>query len=149
MSTGGATSLSSRGCSSTAGSKRGLTMSYVPGSKVEPSSKRTRRKRAPAPELPSEIMDRILEHLAERRAGGSVVVLGMVNRAFRAHIANNAQLWYKLYLHWRGPVVQRRETAVQRPYGLGIPIARPGVVQLVPSTPRTVPNFRTRTLSMR
>jgi hypothetical protein len=91
-------------------------------------------------------MDRILEHLAERRAGGSVVVLGMVNRAFRAHIANNAQLWYKLYLHWRGPVMARPTPSVQRPY---LQFRQPGVVQLVPTTPRTVPNFRTRTLSMR
>jgi hypothetical protein len=137
MKTGGATSLSSRGCG-----KRPL--GYVPGSKVMEASKR-RRRPCKIPELPAEVIDKILAHLVERRAGGSVVILSMVNRAFHEHISKDAQLWYKLYLHWRGPV-QRPSPELQRPYGVAN-AAR--MVPLLPSTPRTVPNFRTKTRSMR
>ena len=144
MNTASATSQSSAVCK-----KRG----YIPGSKVEEpanSGKRPRRRaqRSQAPELPTEVWDQILERLVKMRAGGGVIMLGMVNRACRQQVAGNPKLWYALYLHWRGPVTRLGSMMGPRhPNAPSQPQAN--IARLVPTTPRTVPNFRTRCLSIR
>jgi hypothetical protein len=56
----------------------------------------------------------------------------MVNRHFRDTVNKNLQLWYRLYLEWRGPVENNtREYRTPR-----------GVVRLRPTVPISVPNFR-------
>ena len=137
MNTASATSQSSAVCK-----KRG----YIPGSKVEDpanSGKRPRRRaqRSQAPELPAEVWDQILERLVKMRAGGGVIMLGMVNRACRQQVARNPKLWYALYLHWRGPVTRLASSGGQP--------SQANIARLLPTTPRTVPNFRTRSLSIR
>lgn len=132
---------------------------YVPGSSVHSaeSSKRPRRRqaRAAAPYLPSEVMEKITDQLVAMRAGGSVILLGMVNKAFRQHVDTSHPMWYALYLQWRGPLTYPSSSVLpQRPYAHGSPMGMaarvpPMVARLVPTTPRTVPNFRTRSLSIR
>jgi hypothetical protein len=99
-------------------------------------------------------MEKITDQLVKMRAGGSVIVLGMVNRAFRQHVDTSHPMWYALYLQWRGPVTYPSSSVPPlRPYAHGNPMAMaarvPAVARLVPTTPRTVPNFRTRSLSIR
>jgi len=169
MSTAGSTSMSSsasgaprtlagtRSPTDSAARKRG----YVPGSRVVVAAEsntvkrpRRRQSRAPAPYLPSEVMEKITDLLVKMRAGGSVIILGMVNRAFHQHVDTSHPMWYALYLQWRGPVTYPSSSVHPlRPYAHGNPMAMaarvPTVARLVPTTPRTLPNFRTRSLSIR
>jgi hypothetical protein len=85
--------------------------------------------------LMPEIWDKILEKIVgEQRNGTSVILLSMVNRQLRAQISGNWPLWYQLYRQWRGPLQQRSQVNHRH---------------LLPSVPRTVPNFRTSSLSIR
>jgi len=118
---------------SSTGKKRALT--YTPGAPVA-SKKACSRKgeRAPLFLMP-EIWDKILEKIVgEQRNGGSVILLSMVNRQLREQISGNWPLWYQLYRQWRGPLQQRSQVNHR---------------SLLPSVPRTVPNFRTLSLSIR
>jgi hypothetical protein len=146
MSTGGSTCRSSD-----ASGKPPLT--YRPGSKVEHTtvSKKRPRVRACAPALPPDVINKILEALVDLRAGDSVILMSMVNSALRQQVGASHQLWYRLYLHWRGPLARSDPAGIRRVYGvpMGILTGRPTMVPLLPTTPRTLPNFKIRTLSMR
>ena len=138
--------------SSSASGRQPLT--YRPGSKVvDPTDRGSKRKRERecAPVLPPEVLDKILECLVDLRAGDCVVLMGMVNRALRQQVQASTQMWYRLYLQWRGPLARSDPQGVRRVYGvpLSLSTGRPVMVPLVPTTPRTVPNFKIRTLSMR
>jgi hypothetical protein len=115
---------------------------YVPGAPVKRSrcaaggnTKVLRRRTEASPVLPSDVMDKILSILVEKRAAAAVMMLSMVNKNLHASIVGDRKLWYQLYLHWRGPTVFYREGGK-------------GIVRLMPSTPRTVPNFRLKGLSL-
>jgi hypothetical protein len=90
------------------------------------------------PGCPPDVAGKIAMYLAESRSGTSVMLLSMVNKTFRAEIAGNVELWYKLYLHWRG---------VPRTPSNGMMKAR-GYVDLNPTVPRTLPNFRMKNLQL-
>lgn len=83
-------------------------------------------------------MQKVIQILATNRDNESIIILSMVNRALRRQINSDAQMWYKMYLQWRGLLQTRTYT-------------KPGVktVCLVPTMPRTLPNFRPRSLSIR
>jgi hypothetical protein len=116
------------------GSKR-KEISYIPGSAVEKRvPKRPKTGRRPSPCLPSDVLHKILMIMVERHEALSVIKLSMVNRRFREDIADDLPVWYKLYLHWRGPVDRQRHFYTNR-----------GVVQTRPTFPLSVPNFRTKT----
>ena len=117
---------------SSAGRKRALT--YTPGAPVASKKACSRKARAPLFLMP-EIWDKILEKIVgEQRNGASVILLSMVNRQLREQISGNWPLWYQLYRQWRGPLQQRSQVNHRH---------------LLPSVPRTVPNFRTSSLSIR
>ena len=124
--------------STLSGKKRVLT--YTPGAPVAAGKKqRCKKVRGELVFLMPEIWDKILEMVLEQRDGTSVILLGMVNRSLRDQISTDWGLWYQLYRQWRGPL-----TTEQRSY------QHPGNYRpLLPSVPRTVPNFRTASLSIR
>lgn len=130
MSTGGKTLRSSAASSSR---KRG----YVPGEPVAARVGGTKRYRtSPFPDIPSDVLDKILGFMLDGYDGGlSVIKLSMVSRAFRRGVNENLAIWYRLYLQWRGPV-RDRPTHVRTPRG---------VVCLRPTVPISVPNFRIKT----
>ena len=124
-------------------SGRRRPLSYTPGALVEAESTRRAQKRrrqacstAPWPGLPVEILDVILRKMAANHDGLSVIKLSMVNRFFRDGVRANLDVWYRLYLHWRGPVRSTGAKEIRTPRG---------VVYLRPTTPVSVPNFRVKT----
>lgn len=141
MSTAETTSLSSGASSSGAAPASRRKRSYIPGRRVEEAptraGKRGRRVHEGNREgLPADVLDCILQRMVDTRAGLSIIKLSMVNKAFRQGVNANLKIWYKLYLHWRGPI----QRDVPRP------ISTPrGVVRLRPTLPTTVPNFRGKT----
>jgi hypothetical protein len=120
------------------GSKRG----YVPGAPTAPESRKRQRKAgrsaraSPCPYLPTDVLDKILDIMVTNHDGLSVIKLGMVNRAFREGVNANLKIWYRLYLHWRGPVRSTGAKEIRTPRG---------VVYLRPTLPVSVPNFRVKT----
>jgi hypothetical protein len=129
--------------------------SYNPGSRVVsskeakdvikgPAKKKARRASRSEdkvfPGVPSDVLEKILLYMVDERASLSVVKLSMVSRVFRSEINANIKIWYKMYLHWRGPIVQRPRPTIQ---GL-----RGGVVSLRPTIPYTVPNFKDKRPSL-
>jgi hypothetical protein len=127
--------------------KRKAGFSYTPGAPVAQEEapvarKAQRRKRqagsavAPCPHLPPEILDNILSIMASNHDGLSVIKLSMVNRSFRDGVRANLNIWYRLYLHWRGPVRSTGTKEIRTPRG---------VVYLRPTIPVSVPNFRIKT----
>lgn len=122
--------------SSAVSRKRG----YVPGEPVACRDGKRCKRRAgsfiPFPDIPFDVLDKILNCILETQVGGlSVIKLSMVNRAFRHGVNENLAIWYRLYLQWRGPI-RDRTTDVRTPRG---------VVRLRPTVPISVPNFRTKT----
>lgn len=120
---------------SAASRKRG----YVPGEPVSRrDGKRLKRREwsGAFPDIPYDVLDRILTCILETQVGGlTVIKLSMVNRCFRQGVSENLAVWYRLYLQWRGPI-RERTTHVRTPRGL---------VRLRPTVPVTVPNFRNKT----
>lgn len=120
--------------------------SYTPGAPLvehdEAPRKAQRRRRTassiapPCPHLPIEILDKILGIMASNHDGLSVIKLSMVNRHFRDAVRANLNIWYRLYLHWRGPVWSTGTREIRTPRG---------VVRLRPTIPVSVPNFRIKT----
>jgi len=83
--------------------------------------------------LPSEVVEKIVQYMVIARNGLGVVLLSMTSRQYRQEVTTNLEAWYRLYLHWRGPVRQQRTYRT-----------RNGVVTLQPTYPHTLPNFRTK-----
>lgn len=109
----------------------------MPGGPVQ-SRKRVRSREGAGqfPELPFDVLDKILACILDSQAGGlSVIKLSMVNRALRQGVNENLAVWYRLYLQWRGPI-RDKTTHIRTPRG---------VVRLRPTVPVSVPNFRTKT----
>ena len=136
MSTAETISLSSGVSSSAPASRR--KRSYTPGKRVEEAPTRSgKRIRGTCREpLPSDVLDVILQRMVDSRAGLSIIKLSMVNKAFRQGVNANLKIWYKLYLHWRGPIQREVPRPINTPRG---------VVRLRPTLPTTVPNFRGKT----
>lgn len=115
---------------------------YIPGAPTGPESSRKRPKHRkaeqerPCPWIPSDVLDKILGIMVANHDGLSVIKLGMVNRAFRQGVNANLTAWYRLYLHWRGPVRSTGAKEIRTPRG---------VVWLRPTLPVSVPNFRVKT----
>lgn len=112
---------------------------YVPGAPVAEGRKRQRqerRARGGCDWLPTDVLDKILTIMVANHDGLSVIKLGMVNRSFRDGVNANLAIWYRLYLHWRGPVRSTGAQEVRTPRG---------VVWLRPTLPISVPNFRVKT----
>jgi hypothetical protein len=93
--------------------------------------------------LPQEVFDKILGALVSDRKPLSVMLLSMVNREFRRAVDSNLKAWHQLYLLWRGHMLK------PMPKSMGMEgVARTivgkkgGLVRLVPTIPRSVPNFR-------
>jgi hypothetical protein len=110
---------------------------YVPGEAVTNSKRNGKRarQRPDFPEIPYDVLDKILTCILDTQVGGlSVIKLSMVNRAFRKGVNDNLPIWYRLYLQWRGPIRDRTRD-IQTPRG---------VVRLRPTIPVSVPNFRTK-----
>lgn len=84
--------------------------------------------------LPLEVLDNIFSKMAESQAALSVIKLSMTCRLLRKAAEENLDVWYRLYLYWRGPIRTQRTYKTQR-----------GVVTLRPTYPVSVPNFRTKT----
>ncbi len=112
---------------------KGRVLSYVPGAPVRSSSKKAAlgtkvlRRKGGFSGFHIDIMDRIIMLMVETNSATGVIMLSMVNRGLRSAIQGNAQLWYRLYLHWRGhyhPLVGPRFNGC-----------------------RPLPNFRTKALS--
>jgi hypothetical protein len=121
-------------------SKPASKREYTPGAPVDERRKGKRARilkhRPPSPDLPSELLDKILACMVESRSGLSVIKLGMVNRYFRQAVGQNLRVWYQLYLHWRGPIDPAPAVrTVRTPRGL---------LRLRPTLPSTVPNFRNK-----
>lgn len=122
--------------------KRAAGLGYTPGGPVKqpcvPAKTKTntvikRRKDRAALDLPSECILHIASHLVQAKQDLSVILMSMVNKQYWQTIGNDAQLWYNMYMHWRGPITP----SPQRVSMMGR-----GVVRLMPSIPRTLPNFR-------
>jgi hypothetical protein len=108
------------------------TRGYVPGAPVRKTKRQRKSKERQHTELPTELLEKILLHMADSQNTLSIIKLSMVNRHFRDTVNKNLQLWYRLYLEWRGPVENNtREYRTPR-----------GVVRLRPTVPISVPNFR-------
>lgn len=76
--------------------------------------------------------------MVESRSSLAVIKLSMVSRFYRAEINANLKAWYKMYLHWRGPI----SVPSYHPVIVG---NRGGLVSLRPTMPRSVPNFQMKT----
>jgi hypothetical protein len=83
--------------------------------------------------LPNEVVDKILQCMVDSRSALAVIKLSMTSHQNRRDIEANLNVWYRLYLYWRGPVRQSRTYRT-----------RNGVVTLRPTFPVTLPNFRTK-----
>lgn len=110
---------------------------YTPGEPVTGAKRAKRRAHAGQfPQLPYDVLDKILTCILETQAGGlSVIKLSMVNRACRQAVNENLAMWYRLYRQWRGPIRQD-VMDVRTPRG---------IVRLRPTVPLSVPNFRVKT----
>ena len=126
---------------------------YTPGAPVEDAHKKKRKLvqkngdvvKALAKQSRSEAMKKIagiipdillghtVETLVKGRAHLSVILLSMVNKQFRTALNGDLQLWYRLYLTWRGPIHATQPGPIRTPRGL---------VTLHPTIPRSLPNFR-------
>ena len=84
-------------------------------------------------DLPQEVLELAISHLPGLRGGLGLILLSMTCREMRKLTQDSLQTWYKLYLHWRGPVRPPRTYRTQRGNG---------VVSLLPTYPTTLPNFR-------
>ena len=104
-------------------------LSYVPGQKT--SKPRRVPRTAQWQELADETMHQILQLLLDGRKGLSIILLSMVNRQLRKQVQADVQIWYGLYLHWRGPIGRPRTYGTNR-----------GTVSLRPTYPISLPNFR-------
>ena len=110
--------------------------SYTPGAAV---ARTRRRKTAHYASLPTEVMDKIVNSLVSDRKPLSVMLLSMVNRDFRRAVNLNLKAWHQLYLLWRGHM----KAMSLAPGAAGVLQGkRGGTVRLVPTVPRSVPNFR-------
>ncbi len=98
--------------------------------------KRKKARQQDFPDIPADVLERILACILETQVGGlSVIKLSMVNRAFRRGVNDSLPIWYRLYLRWRGPIRDKTRD-IQTPRG---------IVRLRPTVPLSVPNFRTKT----
>ena len=94
------------------------------------------RQRPDFPDIPADVLERILTCILETQVGGlSVIKLSMVSRAFRKGVNDSLPIWYRLYLRWRGPIRDKTRD-IQTPRG---------IVRLRPTVPLSVPNFRIKT----
>ena len=110
--------------------------SYTPGA---PEARKKRRKTSNYASLPSEVMDKIVNSLVSDRKPLSVMLLSMVSREFRRAVDQNLKAWHQLYLLWRGHM----KAMSLAPGAAGVLQGkRGGTVRLVPTVPRSVPNFR-------
>jgi len=113
--------------------------SYVPGAPIATKKKKPAHIRRPPPTcvnmhaLHGILCEVVTDIISRDRLPYRVAMLSMVNRQFRAHIAGNFQLWYRMYLQWKG---------LTRNSHVGpIKTAR-GSLILYPTIPRSFPNFR-------
>lgn len=86
----------------------------------------------PFRDIPFDVLDKILSFIVTSHSPLSVIKLSMVNRSFRQGVNENLQVWYRLYLQWRGPL-QPLERTIK---------SHRGIVRLRPTVPSTVPNFQ-------
>ena len=140
MNTGAQTARpSSESGSAATGSAR--AMSYVPGAPVAPRRLQARgkvlRRKQVFSGCPPDVIERIVEYLMESRAVLAIMTLSMVNKGFRAGISANMPLWHKLYLLWRGPLKPAHPELKAR-----------NTIYLAPTLPRTLPNFRMKSLPL-
>jgi hypothetical protein len=143
--------LKSSSASSLSGKKR-AGLGYVPGGSddmVVRKRQRSLKRRTPWKDLPTDAVDIIVMHLARDRASLPIMLLSMVNRAFRSEVQGNVKAWHMLYLHWRGHISSKGPQEDPRAPPLTVnalyrvPTGRTGVlVKMNPSIPRTLPNFR-------
>ena len=129
-----------------------LPRSYNPGAPVmegktiQTTSMRKggrRKNAANYASLPQEVLDKILEALVSDRKPLSVMLLSMVNREFRRVVDSNLKAWHKLYLLWRGHMrATVMDPGTEKLMSTVIMGRKGGTVRLVPTIPRSVPNFR-------
>lgn len=98
-----------------------------------------KKKHKAVPDLPSECIHHIALHLVKAKQDHAVIIMSMVNKQYWQTVGNDAQLWYEMYTHWRGPLAP----AAAKPSLTGR-----GWVRLMPSIPRSLPNFRDLGLSI-
>jgi hypothetical protein len=137
MSAAETTLPSSSGSSNPSSTTLRKALDYTPGSQVVPTRPAKRRRKEASSGyygLPTEVLDKILEYMVTSRAPLSVVKLSMVNREFRQGVAANVDVWYKLYLFWRG--IPRNASAQVR--------TSRGLLTLRPTYPMSLPNFQIR-----
>jgi len=122
---------SSASSSATVARKR----SYIPGGPVSRGKRTSRHRPLSYHDLPADILDKIIGFMVGSHTALSVIKLSMVNRHLRSTINANLDMWYRLYLQWRGPVGNSmREYSTPR-----------GIIRLRPTVPISVPNFRIKT----
>jgi hypothetical protein len=116
-------------------------ISYTPGAPVVVAKKKKAwdAKRHPPvtcvnmPALHDLLCDTVADTLSRNRLPYQVAMLSMVNRQFRDRITGNFQIWYRLYMQWKGPTRATTSGPVKT--------AR-GSLLLYPTIPRALPHFR-------
>ena len=130
-----------------------LPRSYNPGAPVVEGTTTTatvtrrrggkRKNAANYASLPQEVFDKILGALVSDRRPLSVMLLSMVNREFRRAVDSNLKAWHQLYLLWRGHMrATVMDPGTEKLMSTVIIGRKGGTVRLVPTIPRSVPNFR-------
>ena len=108
------------------------------GSVVSEKRRRTRAVNKPKGtgafcRLPTEVLDKIVDQLVNKKAAMSVILLGMVNKECHLSIRANTKAWFQLYLQWRGPLSAPRTGPIRTAHGH---------VTWRHALPRHLPNFR-------
>lgn len=130
-----------------------LPRSYTPGAQVGLEETTTtvttmrrkggrRKTAANYASLPQEVFDKILGALVSDRKPLSVMLLSMVNHEFRRAVDSNLKAWHQLYLLWRGHMRAMSVAPGTEKLMSTIVGKKGGLVRLVPTIPRSVPNFR-------
>jgi len=130
-----------------------LPRSYNPGAPVVEGTTTTatvtrrkggkRKNAANYASLPQEVFDKILGALVSDRRPLSVMLLSMVNREFRRAVDSNLKAWHQLYLLWRGHMLKPMPKSMGMEGETRTIVGKKGgLVRLVPTIPRSVPNFR-------
>lgn len=132
------------------GSRTAMTIhGYVPGGPVTLENASSGKKRARTngeeekqtklkgyfPHFPPDLLEKMIDPLVEGRVPMSVIMLSMVNKQCHQAISGNLEVWHKLYKQWRGPIRMTETGPVRTAMG-------GGTVNLFPTVPRSLPNFR-------
>lgn len=126
----------------------GKKRSYTPGAQVNPLTQSTKKRKASREKRQSKqtqalccntgalqdlLSTVVVSTLARTRQAHAVILLSMVNKDFRQRINCDFEVWYRLYIQWKGPsrcnIIGQTKTAR-------------GLLTRYPTISRSLPNFR-------